>query len=70
LVHWSEHFACILNKEAAPRNPSGLRPNAVELPINTDKSTPNKIRVAIKELKNNKATGSHNEAAELPHKWE
>ena len=61
---WAEHFACILNKES-PRNPPRLRPNPIELLINTDEPTPNEIRITIKELKNNKAAGSDNVAAEL-----
>jgi len=64
LAPCAEHFACILNKEA-PRNPPRLRPNAIELPINTDEPTPNEIRMAIEELKNNKAAGSENVAAKL-----
>ena len=49
LARWAERFACILNKEA-PRNPPTLRLNPIELPINTDESTPNEIRMATKEL--------------------
>ena len=63
LASWAERFACILNKEA-PRNPPRLTPNPIELPTNTDEPT-NEIRMAIKELKNNKAAGSDNVAAEL-----
>ena len=52
-------------KEAS-RNPLGvMNKSYIELPINTNEPIPNDIRMAIKELKNSKATGSDNVAAEL-----
>ena len=52
-------------KEAS-RNPLGVMTKSyIELPINTNEPIPNDIRMAIKELKNSKATGSDNVAAEL-----
>lgn len=60
-----EHFSDILNKETQ-RNPPRLLLNPVtELPININAPTTIEIRAAIKELKNNKAAGPDNVAAEL-----
>ena len=63
LNRWAEHFEELLNRPAT-LDPPNIQPAIVNLPINCDKPTKEKIRRAIKHLKNNKATGADDIPAE------
>jgi hypothetical protein len=51
----NEQFEEMLNRPAT-LDPLDIQPVIVNLPINSDKPTKEEIRMAIKHLKNNKAT--------------
>ena len=68
LNRWKEHYSELLNKDPVPRNPdtSTAAANApTDLSISEDAVTLDKVRNAVKSLKNDRAAGICKVSAEL-----
>ncbi|VDO73845.1 unnamed protein product [Schistosoma margrebowiei] len=60
---WVEHFKELLNRPA-PLNPPNIEVEPTDLPINVDPPTIEKISIAIRQIKSDKAAGPDNIPAE------